>query len=151
MPTRTEPQGPTPSPTLGLSPFLSLSPHPTDGCSETYQSLGRGASDHLHQVSKMAYNISHQTQWMGGREQHFLCTPILPSTPPAPYFTLLGKVGVVISFLVVGSAVLGIIFFVSLIGAGEEEGSVVLAHALIQPSESRWPCPLLCTGTRDRR
>lgn len=65
-----------PSPTLRLSPSLSPSPHPTDGGSKTYQSSGMGASDHLHQVSKITCNISHQTQGMGGREQHFLCTLI---------------------------------------------------------------------------
>lgn len=56
----------------------------------------------------------------------------------------------VISFLTVGRAVLVIIFFGSLIGAGREERSVAFVYSLVHPSVAG-PC-LCCTqGTRDSR
>lgn len=82
----------------------------------------------------------HQTQRVGGREQH--CSgPSSSSHPhPAPYLALLGPVGAITSFLTIGRAVLGTIFFGSLMGPGRGEGSVALVHSLMRPSHSHWPC-----------
>lgn len=74
----TESQGPMPSPTLRLSPSLSRSPHPTDEGSKTYHSSRMGASDHLHQVSKITckYHIRPRG-WGAGSSISFV-----PSSPP---------------------------------------------------------------------
>lgn len=75
-------QGLRPSLTSSLSPSLSPSPHPL---TETV-SLTRVSGGALLTVStrspRRPATYPHETHGVGDREQHFLCTLILPPIPP---------------------------------------------------------------------
>lgn len=66
----------------------------------------------------------HQTRRGGTGNSISFVPSSFPHPHPAPYLALLGPVGAVTSFLTVGRADLGIIFFGSLIGAGRGEGTL---------------------------